>query len=462
MTDVSIQQPDRWAEQTFGRVHLGDPRRTARAVRVAAALAAHPSASLPRQTADWAALKGSYRLLHSPQVTHTALMTPHWLQTRDEAGRHPLVLLVGDLTLLDYSHHPTTTGLGPVGDGRGRGYVVHSVVAVLPAPRQVLGLAHQTPQVPSPKREGETLRQMQARARQTDLWAQAVEAIGRPPAGVRWIHVGDRGSDIFRFLAACRDQGCAVLVRAKNNRRVQDADGTPGYFHPVVRAWPCRGEQTRPLPASHGRTARNARLAISWNPLHLHAPRQEPTGDPMAVWVVRVWELDPPPDGTEPIEWLLLSSLPVTTEQEAWERVQWYTCRWMIEDYHQCLKTGCRIEERNLGDQQALERLLGLCAPIAVALLRLRDAARTAPDRLATHVLDPLVVEVVAALTGSDAATMTIQTVSHAVARRGGWLGRRRDGPPGWKTLWLGCKDIRLILEGVRLARAAPPSTTCG
>jgi transposase-like protein/transposase Tn5 family protein len=460
MSELSIQHPDAWAEQTFGRVELGDPRRTTRAVRVATALATHPPGSLPQQTEDWAALKGSYRLLHSPQVSHTTLSTPHWLQTREEAGQHPLVLLVGDLTILDYSHHPRTTGLGPVGNGRGRGYVVHSVLALRPSPRQVLGLAHQRPQVPEPKRDGETLRQMQARARQTDLWAQAVTAIGRPPPGVQWVHVGDRGSDIYRFLWTCHEQGCAFLVRAKNDRRVRSDDGTLGSLHPVVRAWPSRAEATLSLPASHGRVAREARVAISWNPLQLQVPRQEPTGEPLDVWVVRVWEPDPPAEHTEPIEWILLSRLPVASEQEAWERVQWYTCRWTIEDYHQCLKTGCRIEERNLGDQPALERLLGLCAPIAVELLKLRDAARIAPDRHAVQSIEPEVVAVVAALVGIDPQGMTTQTFYHAVARRGGWLGRTRDGPPGWKTLWTGWNEIRLILEGVRLARAAPPSTS--
>lgn len=462
MFEPMLSQPSAWAQQTFGAARLGDPRRTARAVRVATALAANPSASLPTQMADHAALKGSYHLLHAPQVDHAALLAPHWQATRADAGRHPLVLLVGDLTILDYSHHPTTTGLGPVGDGRGRGYVVHSVLAVLPQPRQVLGLAHQIPQVPAPTRPGETLRQMQARARQTDGWITAAEAIGRPPEGVTWVHVGDRGSDIFRFLGACRQSDCDFLVRAKQNRRVRDDDGELGYLKPVVRSWPSRGARTLALPASHGRPARTAEVRISWQRLQLQVPQLEPAEGPLTAWVIRVWEPHPPAGGTEPIEWLLLSSVPVTTEQEAWERVQWYTCRWTIEDYHQCLKSGCRIEERHLGDQPALERLLGLCAPLAVQLLQVRDAARLEPDRLAHTVIDPELVAVVATLTTDDAATMTTQAVYHAMARRGGWLGRTGDGPPGWKTLWRGWQDLRLILEGVRLARAMAPPPTSG
>jgi len=462
MSDPTICTPTEWAQQTFGDVRLGDPRRTARVVRVAAALAGAPSASLPTQVEDLAALKGSYHLLHSPQVSHAALSTPHWTATRIAAGQHPLVLLVGDLTILNYSHHPKTTGLGPVGDGRGRGYVLHSVLALLPNPRQVLGLAHQIPKVPEAKRPGETLRQMQARERQTDMWAEAVEAIGRPPEGVRWVHVGDRGSDIFRFLFACRQGSCDFLVRANQNRRVRTEEGDLGYLKPVVRAWPSRGERRLTLPASHGQSARDADVLISWQRLQLQVPQVEPADAPLDAWVIRVWEPNPPDEVKEPIEWLLLCSLPVTTEQEAWEKVQWYTCRWTIEDYHQCLKSGCQIEERNLGDQPALERLLGLCAPIAVQLLQLRDAARIEPDRPALTVIEPEIVEVVATLSGTNAHAMTTQTFYHLIARRGGWLARKGDGPPGWKTLWRGWQDIRLILEGVRLARAAPAPRTSG
>jgi hypothetical protein len=462
MCPPSLTDPQAWAEHTFGSVGLGDPRRRQRVIQVATALASNPAASLPVQATDRAALKGTYHLLHADAVTHEALLTPHWQQTRDEARRHPLVLLTGDLTTLDYSHHPRTSGLGPIGDGRGRGYLVHSVLAQLPAPRQVLGLAHQIPYVPQAKVKGETLRQRQARRRQTDVWSEAVRAIGRPPEGVRWVHLGDRGSDIFRFLAACREQGCDFLVRAAKNRRVQENDGQIALLKEAARSWPGTGPRVLPLPAGHGKPAREATVAVSWQAVDLLVPRQERADGPLAAWVIRVWEPDPPAGTKEPIEWLLLTSVPVETEAEVWERVAWYTCRWTNEDYHQCLKTGCRLEQRTLGDQPALERLLALCAPVAIQLRQVRDAARLTPEQPALATVEPEVVEVVAALAGAPAAQLTVQDFWHTVARRGGWLGRTRDGPPGWKTLWTGWQAIHFILEGVRLARALSPPSTSG
>jgi Transposase DNA-binding/Transposase Tn5 dimerisation domain len=453
-----------WAQHTFGSAQLGDKRRPARAVQLGTAMLANPAASLPRQLPTPAALEATYDLLHQADVTHAGVLTPHWEQTRELARQHPLVLLTGDLTTLDYSHHPTTTGLGPIGNGRGRGYLVHSVLALLPAPRQVLGLAHQIPYVPPPKRTGETLRQMQARRRQTDVWQEAVEAIGAPPQGVRWVHVGDRGSDIFRFLEACQTHHCDFLVRACKDRRVAEATDDPAEEEAIsrlftaVRSWPSQGERTIEVPASHGHVARTTEVVVSWEAVVLQQPRQEPAEGPITAWVVRVWEPHPPAGVKEPIDWVLLTSVPVTSLEEAWERVAWYRARWTNEDYHQCLKTGCGIEQRNLGDQPALERLLAFCAPVAIVLLQLRDVARIEPERPATEVVAAELVRLVALLSGQVPAAMTIRDFWYAVARRGGYLGRKRDGPPGWKTLWLGWYDVQRILEGVRLApQLAPP-----
>src|SRR6266571_3428577 len=300
MTAEPMMDAHAWAEKTFGSAVLGDARRSARAVRLGAAMLANPAASLPRQTGTRAALVAGYQLLHEADVTHAAVLAPHWQQTREQAAHHPLVLLTGDDTILDYSHHRATTKLGPIGNGKGRGYLVHSVLAQLPAPRHVLGLAHQIPYVPQPKIQGETLRQMQARRRQTDMWADAVAAIGAPPAGVRWVHVGDRGSDIFRFLAACRTHGCEFVVRAAKNRRVGDpeaadeSDPTIDFLFPVVREWRSLGERRITVPASHGSPARQAQVRISWRGLRLMPPRQEKGAAPIDAWVVRIWEPDPP------------------------------------------------------------------------------------------------------------------------------------------------------------------------
>jgi len=143
----------------------------------------------------------------------------------------------------------------------------------------------------------------------------------------------------------------------------------------------------------------------------------------------------------------VLTSVPTATLQEAWERGTWSGHRWVVEDSHQCLKTGCRLEHRQLQTGKRFFRLLGLLSPVAVHLLQQRDLARSEPDRFACEVIDADALTVVATQAGLDPARMTIQVFWREVARLGSYLARRRDGPAGWKTLWAGGSGFRPCLR---------------
>jgi hypothetical protein len=459
MYPARIFSPRAWARYEFSGVVAGDKRRTRRLVATATAMMRNPSASLPAQLQAPAALKATYNLLHQEAVTPAAVMAPHTVNTRAAAGRRPRVLLIQDTTEIDYSAHPQTTGLGPIGDGNGRGYLLHSVLAVDPDERQVLGLVHHEPFLRQPAPKNEYSAQRQKRQRESQIWERAVAAVGPAPAGVQWIHVGDCGSDLFPFWEECRRQGCAFLVRAYQERCVTTPDETASYLMTFARQLPAQDSRTLSLPARHGKPAREARLQISFSPVTLRAPAH-PRGkrEAIAGWVIRVWESDPPADEEDPIEWVLITSVPTVTLAQAWERVAWYTCRWLIEDYHKCLKTGCAIEKRQLHDYGPLTRLLAILAPMAVRLLELREIARQTPERLASEVLPPELVHLVARLADLPPETLTVETFWREVAKQGGYLGRRRDGPPGWQTLWRGWLYIQTLLEGVHLAPLLPSS----
>ncbi len=468
-----LLEPRLWAEATFGTVQLGDPRRTRRAVAIAEALASEPGASLPKQLHDRAALEATYRFVHSGQVSYDDLLRPHLQQTREEMGKSGRVLLIQDTTEVDYQHHPTTTGLGPIGNGSHHGFLLQSVLAVVPESRQVLGLAQQEPFLRQSVPPGETKWQREQRAhRESQVWERSVRAIGAPPPGMQWIHVGDRASDMFPFLRACLEQGCDFVVRASADRcvdlLVEQADTpvaprshhkasaahpAPQHLFEVAAGWAIRGERDLELEATKTSKARTAHLAISFGTVRLLPPRMQEKTDlrPIVVHVVRVWEPEPA-QGIEPLAWMLLTSVPTQSVEQAWERVEWYRARWLVEDLHQGLKTGCQIEQRHIQDYEGLRTLLGLLAPMAVRLLQLRAAARQEPEQRASQVLPADVVEVVAYLDQRDAQTMTSQQCWYAIARYGGYLGRKRDGPPGWKTLWRGWLHIQAVLEGVHLA----------
>lgn len=460
-----------WAVATFGAVKMGDPRRELRAIAIGQQMAHDPQASLPRQCSP-AELEATYRFVHSEHTSYEALVAPHLQQTRQymQEPSHQ-VLLIQDTTEMNYQRHPTTRGLGPIGNGTHHGFLLQSVLAVRPEQRTVLGLAHQEPFLRTPAPKKESKQQRWNRERESQVWERSVQTLGSPPPQTQWIHVGDRYSDMFSFLRLCRDEHCDFVVRAFQDRCVdllveqgEEPVAPRSHHHPagaqaslhlmdVVHQMQAQSSMEVELKSSQKRPARRAQVAIGWQQVRLLPPRSREASHwkPLVVWVIHAWEIDPPEE-VEPLNWILLSSVPTLTAEEAKERIEWYRARWIVEDYHQGLKTGCRMEEREIRDYEGLKTLLGIVAPVAVRLLQLRTLSRELPQENALRALPADVVHVVAHVTKQDAHTLTVQQCWHGIARQGGYLGRKSDGPPGWKTLWLGWMKIQTLLQGLHLA----------
>lgn len=331
---------------------------------------------------------------------------------------------------------------------------LQTVLAVEPTSREVLGCAYQRPfmRVAAPK--DETRAQRRKRAKESDIWHHCAQQIGSSPASSLWVHVADRGADIFEFLHVCRSIGTHFVVRATQDRRVQTQQGAMGSLFEHIRTQPSQDQRPFELEARHGHTARSTTLSVSWAHLELLPPRHDPRLNKLPalpVWVVRVWE-EETPAGEEPLEWILLTSVRCSSCEQAWQRAEWYRARWRVEDSHQCLKTGCRIEERQVQSAERLLRWLGFLSPLAVRLLQVRDLSRQAPERPAHSVIEPDTLMVLAAHVGLSPSTLTVGTFWTEVARMGGYLARRGDGPPGWKTIWKGWLHLQALLEGVHLS----------
>ena len=304
MNTQELLNAECWAKKTFGPSKLKDIRRTARAVKAATRMAENASASLPAQMQTWKEAMALYRLLDEEDVTFEALMQPHWQQTREQSESRPLVLLVQDTTEVDLSHHPKTKGLGQVGNERGRGLYLQTVLAVLPQSGEVLGCAMQEPFVRTPAPAAETRSKRRQRTeRETDVWMRLVTRLGSFPPAVTIVHVGDRGADMFPFFQACRATQTHFLVRAFENRRIGSEEGEQRYLLDEVRTWPVQASRPFQVPASHGRTARSTQVQLAFGPLTVLAPRFEKrfSKEPLEVWAIRGWE-EQTPAGEEPLE----------------------------------------------------------------------------------------------------------------------------------------------------------------
>lgn len=430
-----------------------------------------PDRSLPKQCGAWGDLKGAYRFLNNPKVTPEQIQAVHRRQVRRRCLRQRLILGIEDTSELDFTAHPSVQGLGPIGNGGGRGLLQHSTLAVAPD-GDLIGVLHQIWRTRVPVPEGETRRQRLSRRRESDFWPESVRAVGSLGSQTRLVHVTDRGGDLFETMVACGEQdNTGFLIRAQHDRWVQ---GATEKLQSFLGRQPVAGHRDVPVPARPGVPERIARVSIRYARVSLDAPCRDPRfTEPIGVWAVHAIEEGPPAD-IEPIEWTLLTSESVESFDDACERLDWYCLRWLIEEWHRAEKTGCQLEATQLKTAQAIERWAALVAIVAIRLLQLRNlaqaAAGQAPEDPASPANQPAALQamvprtwllMVAGLAKRAPETLTARMFWLTIAKRGGFLGRKRDGKPGWMTIWRGWYDVMLMVHGAELLAAAPPKS-CG
>lgn len=444
-----------WAAEAFGECELGDQRRTRRLVKMAIGIAGDPAGGFPRQFGMWGDVKAAYRLFDAEDVTFEAIASPHWRQTRQAGPGRFLVL--GDTTEIDFGIRRSIEGLGPTGNGGGRGCLLHSALVVGAGSPEILGLAGQKVHYRQSAPKGENATKRLERKRESEIWGEVIDSVGPPPEETQWVHVLDRGADNFEVFCHCRQQGSGWVVRAAQmQRHVQTPAGLKLPLREFLPTLPVAGTCELKLRARPGQAARTAKLEVRFGSVLMPEPKQKSPyvrqlqPGPMPMWVVWVRELNPP-RGARAIEWVLYASVPVTSFEEAREVVGWYGQRWLIEEWHKALKTGCRVEDRQLKTARRLEAMLGVMSVTAVRLLQLKSIARTGPDRPAGEIIPRLWIEILYRmnrLPGTNREQLTVSQFYRGLARLGGFLGRKGDGDPGWMTLWQGWETLRTLTRG--------------
>jgi hypothetical protein len=475
--DVVSADWARLSQVHFGAASLGDQRRSRRLVKTTELIFKSPAGSLPTKLTKWSDLIGFYRLVNAPQVTHSAVIQPHLNQTLQQMRRHSqqhggAVLLISDTTGLDYTNHALLAEqLGQIGNGGGRGYLCHNTLAVTPD-RQVFGLASQILHQRRKVSKRETARQKREHPdRESRLWARGCEQAGAAPAGALWVDICDRGSDSFEYLEYEHAHARSYVIRSARDRSLdgQDHLGSDRIHHTLhgyARDLPVLGTKQVEVGAStkKGSKARVATVSLAAAPVSISVPKQ-PRGQCAAtsldLWVIRVAEINPPKN-TEPLEWILLTNVPANTLEQISQRVDWYACRPMIEDYHKGQKTGVGIELPQFESAAGMEPVIGILSVVAAALLQLRHNARNpgTAQTPASEVVPSLWIKIVAATVcnptakkpGIDAEQMTAREFFIGVACLGGYLARKNDGPPGWLTLWRGWSKLHQMIAGANVA----------
>jgi hypothetical protein len=455
---VKILDNEHWVRETFQDCDFGDRRRNERLLMVANGMVDAPDKSLPCQFPEWADLKAAYRFFDTAQVTLDAICTPHWEQSRNtKPGRY---LLISDTTDLNFTWHQATTGLGMLGDGKGRGIQLHSCLMYSLDEKQVVGVAGAVTHYRSFMPKNETRTQRLARSRESEIWGNVVDQVGTAPKGSQWIHVFDRGGDNFEAMSHIKLSENDWVIRAsKLNRKVTNSRGEQLTLSQAIEEAIEIGTFSMELRSTPRHAARTASLTIYSCEVTFPGPSNRSPWlkqckiKELTMNVVIAKETNPP-KGNNPICWVILTSLPIACFKDAWKALEYYEHRWMIEEYNRVAKSGCSIEGHALRTAERIEAIVGLTSIIAARLFQMKLIGRNQPKaKAATHVPSTWLNGLKLLRPKIKITTMTVYDFFRQLAMLGGFLGRKHDGEPGWQTIWRGYQKLHQTIIGMELAQ---------
>jgi hypothetical protein len=444
-----------WTAAETRSADLGDKRLNRRLELMLRRLADQPERSIPAAFRGWGETQAAYRFFDNEKVTPEKVLEPHREATLQRIAQRPVVLCIEDTSDLDFTSKTETQGLGPLSYEFTRGINIHPMLAVTPE-GLCLGVLDLWRWVRDPDDHGGKDRQdrlSRPLAQKESLrWVEGYKKVSefQPQVGeTRLVYLADRDSDLFELFEAAAQGQADWLIRAAQDRAVLGG----GLIWEKVGQAPSLGQVEFDLPAGRGRSARRVVQSLRAARVPLRAPyRPDKKLAPVEVTAILARE-DNPPAGEDPIEWLLLTNLPVESLEDACEKVQWYLCRWQIEVFFRILKSGCKVEQLQLQTRERIEVALALYLIVAWRVLYLTRLGRVVPDLSCEVAFSPQewkAVYLVSKREPPPSQPPRLLDMLVLVACLGGYLARTGDGPPGPKVIWIGLqrtRDFVLALE---------------
>lgn len=441
-----------WIRNQFIGVKLPDARLVNRLHNIAYRMMASPSLSIPKQNVEWKDTKAAYRFFDSPKVQFSSLVRPHIIQTKKRVKKMNQILAIQDTTYVSYGHHDSVEGLSDIGGEHGsKGLILHSTLAVDPNQKQpaILGLLDQHLHNRKAKVDkNETYKEKQQRWKESKIWEESSQRISLDNTKTQIIEVMDREADTFDVMQNCIKLKHDFVIRAKNDR-VLDTEYNCKLFD-FTKSLKSNGTVQLEIRKRPNQIPRKAKLSVAYSPVKILGPKTR-KNETIDCTVVHVTEKKPF-DGQEPLEWILLTSIKVDSFKDGYRIIEWYRCRWIIEEYYKGIKTGCKVEERQLKTRERLENFLGIANIVAIRLLTLRDYARNMPHVSAKKIIEPLKVDILLKYRNINKKDITIYEYFREVAKLGGFLARKSDGEPGWQSLWHGEIELNMLVMGAKIA----------
>lgn len=446
---------EEWIEKELETADFGDVRLNKRAALMLERLSGQSMVSIPAACRGWKETQAAYRFFSNPKVTEESVLRPHYEATERRMAEQAVVLLVQDTTEADYTGHAETTGLGSLNYEERIGLLNHVTLAVTPD-RCCLGVMDVRiwGRRDDRERDRAAIKRMPIEAKESYRWIEGYRracevATGLPQTQI--VSVADREGDIYELYVEAQSvdtpgKRAEWIVRSSRDRRVLLSDRQIKLLRKHLRGAPVVGQAEVAVARSRGRNEATVSVTVRASRVRLRPPYRRGTKLPeIQVNVVWVRESDSPA-GCEPLDWLLFTSLPIDTLDAALLVADYYCCRWQIEIFFKVLKSGCAIEKLQLHSDERLKPAIALYAIIAWRVMYVVWAGRQCPQLPCTALFSD--DEWKAVWTITKKAPLPDQPppladIVKLVAALGGHLGRKSDGPPGPKAMWIGLQRTR-------------------
>lgn len=458
-----------WATKEFSGVNLGDKRLNKRFMKLADEFSKHPEFSINQASNDWHAAKAAYRFFQNDNFSESDLLIPHLKNSAERCKQYDYVLIAQDTSVIGFSHHPKTKGLGSIGGhsnpvDKVHGFYMHSALAMT-TEGMPLGLLSNNmwsrTTVKGRENKIRTDHLIHTENKESYKWISSLEAsVEALNAEVKAITICDRECDIFDFYLSAIDLQTDVIVRSKEDRAVgtrqmpinlkEKLNKTVPYHPRVIIKVPIEKEGNK--DNSKATKYRDAELELKAIPVTLSPSRKQAqvVKERIDLYAVEAKEVNPP-SGFEKAHWTLLTTIPIETFEEARLIVKYYSMRWKIENYFKILKSGCTIEKCRLGEGSRLKKYVMLFSVIAWRIFWMTFIKRVSPEASCEE-----------ALTTNEWKSLfnyynrgidlpeEAPSISEAfvwLARLGGFLARKSDGEPGPTYLWRGWSRLQDMAE---------------
>jgi IS4 transposase len=455
-----------WIETELAESQMHDRRHAKRLAHLLERLSEQAVSSIPRACHGWAETMAAYRFLDNARVGLKEILAGHQHATLERLQAQEVVLLVQDTTFLNYGTLRPKKGVGTVKERTREEYLLHLTVAFTPERVNlgVLGLRMwQRPQEPVAHERARKPIEEKESYRWLEGYQLACEVQPRCPATLV-VNIADREGDIQEcFLEAMSREAAdraEFIIRAKCNRRIANGQDQ-SYLWPEMQSTPPLGHLTVEVARQRERAPRQATLAVATRRVTFKGARrfggQLP---PVEVTVIYAKERRPP-KGEEPVEWLLLTSLPVEDFPSACTVVQWYRGRWEIELFFRVLKQGCQIEQLRLQTKPRLVNAIAVYLIVAWRIHTITMLSRAYPEVSCEVVFEPQewqTIDMMQYRRRPPQESPPLRAIVRGLARLGGFLARTGDGAPGVQTIWQGYQRLHDFLYALETHRALTAS----